>query len=209
MRQKTIVWDSTCITNKGCVLNHNNIVNFEILDKLNHNRSHFDCGVLELNEYILKYANQQQGKHLNTVYVAVRKNYSLPKPILGYYTLSASSLSFQAVSSDIGKKIPKNYPVSTIKIGRLARDLRETKPGFGEKILGDALYRILRLSKELGVFAVDVDAKNHRAKRFYQKYGFCELQDNPMGLIMPIKTLEKVFSTNMSCSKQHNEFILV
>lgn len=179
-------------------MNGENDFCFEILDKISHNRNHFDCGVVELNDFILKYASQQQEKDLNKVYVAVPKNHPLPKPILGYYTLNTCSLSFKSLPDKVVKNIPRNYPIPTVKIGRLARDLQKTKPGFGEKILGDALYRILKLTKELGIFAVDVDAKNHSIKKFYQKYGFIELQDDPLSLIMPIKTLEKAIDKTTS-----------
>lgn len=164
---------------------------FEVLNKAIHNRNNFDCGVLELNEFIAKYARKQQENHLNTVYVAVQNDINVPKTILGYYTLSTNSLSFKDLPNDAVKNIPQNYPISTIKIGRLARDIRKTKSGFGDIILGDALYRALTISRTVGVFAIDVDAKNNQVKAFYKKNGFIELQDDPLGLILPIKTLEK------------------
>jgi len=166
---------------------------FELLDKTKHDRHNFECGVPELNEFISKYAGQQQSKHLNKVYVATTKSSETLEPIIGYYTLSAHSLTFETFPEKIVTNFPKDYPIPTLKIGRLARDLHQTTKGFGQLILADALYRALRISKEVGVFAVEVDAKNERLKQFYQAVGFVSLIDDPLGLILPIKTLEKVF----------------
>lgn len=182
---------------------------FEILDKQKHNRNGFDCGVLELNDFIQKYANKQQGNHLNKVYVLVKRNHDIPKPILGYYSLNANSISFESIPKEVVKHIPQ-YPIPTIKIGRLARDIRTKGSGMGGVILGDALFKSLILSKKIGVFAVDVDAKNSQAKEFYKKYGFIELIDKSLSLILPMRTLEKtlrIFQNDKSITESLVETI--
>ena len=180
-----------------------NNVTFEMLNPEIHERNNFECGILELNTYIMKYANQQQTKNLNKVYVATSKTQTIPKSIFGYYTLSSNSLSFASFPDGILKNIPQEYPIPTIKIGRLARDMNTTPRGFGNVILGDALFRALKFSKELGVLAVDVDAKNNKAKEFYKRNEFIPLRDQPAVLIIPIKTLAKVFlNKNVRPEKQ-------
>ncbi|MEB3342618.1 hypothetical protein [Okeania sp.] len=40
-----------------------------------------------------------------------------------------------------------------------------------------------------GDFAIAVDAFNEDAKAFYLKYGFIPLEDNPLSLLIPMKTI--------------------
>ncbi|MEZ2227713.1 hypothetical protein [Microcoleus sp.] len=50
----------------------------------------------------------------------------------------------------------------------------------------------VRLSSEVGIFAVIVDSKNQQAKDFYLKYGFIPLEDDELSLFIPIATIIKV-----------------
>ena len=61
-----------------------------------------------------------------------------------------------------------------------------------------ALSRAVRISSEIGIFAVRVlkdtashhiDAMDLEAKNFYLKYGFIPLQDTEFSLILPLKTI--------------------
>jgi hypothetical protein len=44
------------------------------------------------------------------------------------------------------------------------------------------------------VFAVDLFSKDDDAKRFYQKYGFIPLQDDPFHLYLPMATVRAMFA---------------
>jgi predicted GNAT family N-acyltransferase len=68
----------------------------------------------------------------------------------------------------IQKKLPK-YTVSVIRIGRLAVDNFMQGKGVGAGLLKDALQRCMKLSKEVGIFAVVVVALHDKAKAFYFK----------------------------------------
>ncbi len=58
-------------------------------------------------------------------------------------------------------------------------------------LLRDALRRGLTLSKQLGLFAVEVLAIDADAREFYKRYGFVPLADNDLHLFLPIKTIEE------------------
>jgi hypothetical protein len=45
------------------------------------------------------------------------------------------------------------------------------------------------LADQLGIHAVEVDAIDHHASAFYQKYGFVLLLDNSLHLYVPIATI--------------------
>ncbi len=162
---------------------------FEKLDKAKHNRDDFDCGVPVLNHFIQTRANKEMKQHLNSTFVAVPSIFNHPqlKPIAGYYTLSMSALAFVSVPENLKRHIPPSYPIPTARIGRLARDIRY--PRIGGQILRDALFRILDQNRNIGIYGVQVDAKDETAKKFYQKYGFIELLDAHEQLFLPIKTI--------------------
>lgn len=163
---------------------------FEKLDKTKHNREDFDCGVTVLNNFIQTRANKEMKQHLNSTFVAVPDYAHDPglKPIVGYYTLSMSALAFDMVPGNLKRHVPQSYPIPTARIGRLARDKRY--PGVGGQILRDALFRILDLVSDIGIYGIQVDAKDAVAKKFYQKYGFIELLDATEQLFLPVGTLQ-------------------
>jgi predicted GNAT family N-acyltransferase len=97
-------------------------------------------------------------------------------------------VDFITFPPSIQKKLPK-YPVPIVRIGRLAVDNSMQGKGVGASLLKDALQRCVMVSKEVGIFAVVVEAKHEKAKRFYLKYGFSEFNDEPLNLFLPIKTI--------------------
>lgn len=160
---------------------------FEILDRNIHNRNDFDCGIDILNNFLKTKANKEMKQNLNTTYVfTTNEEFSL-KPIFGFYTLSTSSLILSSVPSHLTRHVPSSYQLPTAKIGRLARD--KNYPGIGSLLLKDALFRILRISENMGIYGIEVDAKDEAAKTFYENYGFLTLVDDPYLLFMPIKTV--------------------
>ncbi len=87
----------------------------ERLDKHIHNRMDFDCGAVELNDYLRFIARQHVYKGYAQVWVAVPESGSAQ--ILGYYSLSVTSLAPAEVPRKTGiKKIP------ALLLGKLAVD---------------------------------------------------------------------------------------
>ena len=157
---------------------------FSPLDK-SFNKSAFDCGKPQLNEYLKKYAWQNQKRRYSITFVATIEN---TKEIAGYYCTSASSIEFAKIPDAVNKKLPK-YPAPVMLIGQLAVDKNMQGKGLGKLLLMHALSRAVRISSEIGIFAVRVDAMDQEAKDFYLKYGFIPLKDAEFSLILPIKTI--------------------
>jgi hypothetical protein len=164
---------------------------FEPLDKNIHNRADFDCGVLVLNHFLQTKASKEMKQGLNATYVLTTNEVNTLKPILGYYTLSASSLVLNSVPSNLAKHIPPNYHLPTARIGRLARD--KNYPGTGEILLKDALLRIAKTSSSIGIYGIEVNAKNDEARSIYEKYGFISLIDDRYSLFLSLKTVLQAF----------------
>ena len=68
-------------------------------------------------------------------------------------------------------------------------DLDGTLLGRGGALLKDALTRCVGLADQVGLFAVVVDAIDDPAARFYGRFGFAPLADDPRHLFLPIDTL--------------------
>jgi GNAT superfamily N-acetyltransferase len=145
----------------------------------------FDCGQPSLNEYIQKYASQNMRKGYGITFVATEPDCQI---IAGYYTASATSIEFANVPTNLVKGLPR-YPAPAMLIGQLAVDKTYQNRGLGKLLLMHALSRAVRLSGELGLFAVRVDAIDRSARSFYQRYGFVPLIDRDSALLLPITTI--------------------
>ena len=159
--------------------------NFEPIQK-KHKRQEFDCGSQELDRYLSRYAGQNDVKGINKAFVATRSQ--TPLKIDGYYTISSSTIDFVSLPKNIQQKIP-NYPIPAALIGRLAVDRSCQGQGLGTELLVNALIRIVKASKEIGIYAVRVDAIDDRAKQFYLKHEFIPFEDAPLSLFLPIKAI--------------------
>lgn len=145
--------------------------------------SKFDCGVEALNTYLKRFAKKNDKLGIGRTYVLLDKARAQ-----GCYTVSMAQIEFKSLPKPSQGKLPR-YPIPAVRIGRLAIDLSAQGKGLGELLLMDALDRCLRVSEEIALFAVVVDAKTQKAKEFYLKYGFIPLEDQPLGLFLPINTI--------------------
>lgn len=148
-------------------------------------KSHFNCGNSQLNEFLRKYASQNIKKGYSLTFIATKPE---SKVIVGYYSVSASSIEFANIPEIIKKGLPK-YPAPVMLIGQLAVDKTLQGQGLGEVLLMHALSRAVQVSSEMAIFAVRVDAVDEKSKAFYLKYGFVSLQDASFSLLLPIKTI--------------------
>ncbi len=151
-----------------------------------HDRDGFTCGKPPLDDFIRARVSQYEKRRLGKTFVAVTKG---EPTILGYYTLAAGAVSYQHLPIDTSRKLPK-HPVPVVLLARLAVDQSAQGKRLGEGLLLDALQRALDLSVGLGVYAVEVDAIDDDAVKFYQKYGFSPLLDDPLHLYLAIVTIE-------------------
>jgi GNAT superfamily N-acetyltransferase len=150
-----------------------------------HNRAKFDCGNQFLNLFLRQHAGQQQRKGLGKTYVAVAENHP---EVLGFITVSAGQVAAMQFPPTL--KLPR-YPIPILRIGRLAVDAHHQGLGIGQDLLAFALRLALEFSRQVGLFAVIVDAKHEKAAAYYQKLGFLPTLDNPLCLYLPLATLKE------------------
>lgn len=154
-----------------------------------HRRDSFDCGGAELNEYLRKFARQNSDKGLGRTYVAVLPGENV---VRGYYSLTTSAVACETIPEKTRKKLPR-YPVPTALISRLAVVTSTQGRGLGQELLMDAVYRLLQAADEIGIYAVEVDAKDNAARSFYGEYGFASLLDDERHMFLSLKAAKLAF----------------
>jgi len=156
------------------------------LDKKGHDRKSFDCGIDALNNYLRMMANQQDKKDNTRTFVL--EDINKPKSIIGYYTLTMTSLDLSILPEQLQKK--HSNAQSAGLIARLAVDQQYFQQGYGEWLLIDALKKLLLASETVAFPLVIVDAKEG-AVEFYKKFGFIDFLDMPNKLYMTISSIRK------------------
>lgn len=153
-----------------------------------HRRGAFDCGDHSLNEFLRKFARQNDARNISKTIVAIdADNY-----VRGFYSVSAAAIEFSEVPDDLARRIPK-YPIPAARIGRLAVDRPVQGSGLGAQLLLDALKRIYLSSSQLAIKVVLVDALNDQARAFYEHFGFMRLPGEESRLFLPIETIAGLF----------------
>lgn len=148
----------------------------------NHNRQSFDCGRVELNDWLRQVARQHLAKGLSKTFVAVGDEESTD--ICGFYALALAEMNRRFLPEAYQKRLPQRIP--GIRSGRLAVDVRYQKKGLGELLLVAAISRAQRIHQDAGVVGLFVDAIDDQASAFYRHYGFLAIPDHPLLLIYPI-----------------------
>ncbi len=153
-----------------------------------HNTENFNCGDEKKNTFLSKFALQNTKGGLGRTYVAIKPE--KPEAICGYYTISSSSVQ---LNEPPAKHLPR-YPLPAVLIGKLATDLTMQNRGIGTILLFDALERAAKVADEIGIFLVQIQAVNEKARAIYEKLGFTSMIDDPMKMFMSLKTVRKLIA---------------
>jgi GNAT superfamily N-acetyltransferase len=154
-----------------------------------HVRTGFTSGSAALDQYLQTQASQDLRRRITTCFVAVSHD---TDEVAGYYTLTATNIALSDLSPAIVKKLPRYPVVPAALLGRLAVARSHQGRGLGGVLLADALKRSARA--ELGVFAMVVDAKDDKARRFYEHYGFTVLPGESRRLYLAINDALRRFA---------------
>lgn len=123
-------------------------------------REGFHSSSAALNRYFHTQVSQDVKKRVASCFVLVNES-----QIIGYYTLSAASVSLADLPDNEQKKLPRYPTVPVVRLGRLALDQQFIGQGFGRFLLIDALKRVV--NAEIAAYALLVDAKDEAAINFY------------------------------------------
>jgi GNAT superfamily N-acetyltransferase len=154
-----------------------------------HQRDEFQCGHDALDRYLRQQARQEADKHVAAPFVLVEGD---SPSVLGYYTLSASSISTADVAPEMASKLSRYPQLPVTLIGRLAVDHRLKGRGRGAFLLMDALRRCFEHAASVAAVAIVVDAKDEAAAAFYRHFRFFALQKDPRRLYLPMRTVAQL-----------------
>ncbi|GHT70320.1 N-acetyltransferase [Bacteroidia bacterium] len=139
--------------------------------------SSFDCGDIDLNDFLLNDA-----KNYLKVMLAITYLVKIDDEIVAYFCLSYDGLNRTAILTEeekalwnkVGRKIPnskrrKTYPA--VKIGRLAVSVKLAGSGIGRYIIKTIVMMYLNEQHHAACRFVTVDAYR-MALSFYEKAGF-------------------------------------
>ncbi len=163
-------------------------LSIEALD-IRHDRKIFSCGSVALDRYLIRQASQDTRKHVAATFVLVATD---SPSVLGYYSLSATSIELRELPEGLIKKLPKYPLMPAILIARLAVDKTRHAKGYGQLLLIDALKRCLN-TQDIGWVAVIVDAKDEHAVTFYEHHHFIRFSPNAPRLFLPRSTIASLF----------------
>jgi len=173
---------------------HTHHYDIQPLDKKQHNREAFDCGVPQQTLFLrTQAANHAKGVgNVGVTYVLVDLAASRdPKgllSILGFYTLSAFSIdaSQAPLSAQARKGLPHFPQIPCTLMGQLGVDLHFRGQGFGEDLVTDAALRAIETAQTIASYALVVDANSPASAAFYLHLNFLPCIGYPNRFFRPL-----------------------
>lgn len=148
-------------------------------------RGGFTSGPDELDEWLTKYAWQNQQANNATTYVITDG-----ERVVGYYAITMSAVARADAPERMQKGRPSQIPC--ILLARLAVDQAVQSEGLGWELLRDALLRAVQLSDSIRAAAVLVHCRDEQAKVFYLRHGdFLESPVDDLHLMVPVEALRR------------------
>jgi len=158
---------------------------FEALDPAIHRRDEFECESPELTEFLRTRARKEAKSRTSACFVIVPM--ADPGQIVGFYTLSATTVELEKLPPEFTKKLPRYPRLPATLLGRLAPALEFKGQGIGDLLMVDAFKRAYESSSVIGSVAVVVDPKDEGAAKFYGTFGFQPLDGRKM--FLPMKAI--------------------
>jgi GNAT superfamily N-acetyltransferase len=148
-----------------------------------HDPSDFNSGSETLDHWLRRRALRNEDAGASRTYVVCAGS-----KVRGYYCLAAGSVELTRAPGRIRRNMPD--PVPVMVIGRLAVHSTLQGQGLGLDLLLDAVRRIRRAARIVGIRAILVHALSEDAARFYRKAGFRPSPVDPMTLMVTLADVE-------------------
>jgi len=154
-----------------------------------HDLSHFDCGVPELDYWLQNRARANERSGASRTFVAAEDT-----RVVGYYALTVGSVLHAVSPGRVRRNMPDPVPVAIL--ARLAVDRECQGKGLGGDLLRDAVLRTLGAAQTLGIRALMIHALSDSARSFYERYGFAASRIEPYTLLATMADLRRAFFPN-------------
>jgi GNAT superfamily N-acetyltransferase len=148
-----------------------------------HDCAEFTSGNDEMDRWLKRFAlkNAQMGSSRTFVVHSLQA-------VKGYYALSSAQVLREEAPATLAAGLPR-YPIPAVLLARLANDISCRGQGVGKVLLRDAMLRVLRVSEDVGICALIVDAIDQNAISFYEHHGLVRFPENPARLAISIKDI--------------------
>jgi GNAT superfamily N-acetyltransferase len=153
-----------------------------------HDRSAFDCGDAELNQFLIRYARQSHDQGAAKTFLAIDDK---TKAIPGFYSLAPASLACHRAPAFVQRGLPR-HEVPGFRLARIAINRAQQGQGLGGQLLLAAGRRCLMAATVVGGTVLIIDAKNDRAAAWYVSYGAIPLINAERTLVIPLATIENL-----------------
>lgn len=167
----------------------------KLFDPAVHDRSHFSCGVLQIDNFLKLTAKKGSKADVVRIWVIINDN----SEVIGFYGINMHSVDVGDMPQSYAKKAMKHGLLPAAFIAMVGVDSGQQGKGIGGILIADALNRIARVSEEIGtcVIILDVfDDGNSEAvelrKAYYEAFGFISLPSQPLRLFMPVQTAREL-----------------
>ncbi|HEX5481025.1 MAG TPA: GNAT family N-acetyltransferase [Terriglobia bacterium] len=163
------------------------MIGHPIIEKLrrDHPIEGFDCGQVDLNNWLLKHALQNQGANAAQTYVGL-----VDKVVVGYYSLAVGEVKYADSPERLRQGLAR-HPVPIMLLARLAVHKDWQKRGVGRGLLKDAVLRTLQAAAIAGIRAIAVHAKDDNARHYYEQFDFISSPTDPLHLFILLKDIRK------------------
>jgi predicted N-acetyltransferase YhbS len=153
-----------------------------------HGLTNFDCGNIELSDWLKKKALKNQISGASKTFVVCDD-----QQVVAYYSLAAGSIEHQFVNAKFKRNQPNPIPV--VILGRLAVDKAYQNKGLGLDLVKNAVQRVFSASEAIGIRAILVHAIDESAKTFYeQKCGFTPSGFQDKTLLLLLSDIEQTLT---------------
>ena len=155
-----------------------------------HNRRAFSCGKTALDTYLKERAGQDLKRRSAAVFVLQTQG---SDDIIAFYALSSLSIDPGSWPADVARKMPKVRSIPCTLLGQFAVASEWQGKGVSNWLFGEILHRVWQQSRQVGSFALVVDAVDDSAAKYWQHMGFIPFPSTPARLFQPMATIGKLF----------------
>lgn len=152
------------------------------IDFKKHNRDYFESINEGLNVWLRQHSGQNRRRDFAATWVVADVEYK----VVGYVTLTMSSLDLSSAPAAIAQGAPKQVPV--LLCGRLAVDQRYARAGIGTTLVQHVLTSAIELNERAACKAVIVNALNPEARTWWMRFGFEPFTTEPDDLDLYLLT---------------------
>lgn len=147
-------------------------------------RTRFESGAPELDEWLEKYSWQNQRANNATTYVTTSEDHR----VIGYHAITVAGYQRGAAPEAIAKQAPETVPC--FLLARLAVDIQWHGRGVGWGLLRDAMQRVLLLSRSVAAPVLLVHARDEEARAFYSHHAeFLQSPVDPLHLFLSMRAI--------------------